>query len=361
MNHVIWAKVGSHPWWPARWGQDDEIEAARKSQGYNPDDPKSGKLVAFLGTNDYGVVRPDNIRPYEANYPSFSLRNKTQKFRLAMEEADSYILRLERPAGEGACMYCGNDSTRESQILVCDNCNNEAHMNCLKPPLKKIPKDEFFCPECIENAPVTVLFAKRKQRAKVNRAAARRAKKEKDSSSSSSSSSKVTVTIPKRKLKGQSRPYRKRKKKGSISFLARAMASNSNDSSESESYDQCTCCGDGGELILCDFNHCPMAYHSICLSQSGPKNSRKWFCPWHFCAVCGIKEKDDNLIRCVSCPLALCRSHAACRGPEDKIDLDKNGFFKCVNCCAENSKAELARTLFNLWSRTLRVWKQGWT
>ena len=48
---------------------------------------------------------------------------------------------------EVKCEVCGRGD-REDEVLLCDGCDNGFHIFCLKPALKKIPDDEWFCERC---------------------------------------------------------------------------------------------------------------------------------------------------------------------------------------------------------------------
>uniref|UniRef100_A0A914VP81 PHD and RING finger domain-containing protein 1 n=1 Tax=Plectus sambesii TaxID=2011161 RepID=A0A914VP81_9BILA len=45
------------------------------------------------------------------------------------------------------CEICGA-ADREDRMLLCDDCDNGYHMECLTPPLNAVPLHEWFCPEC---------------------------------------------------------------------------------------------------------------------------------------------------------------------------------------------------------------------
>merc|ERR1712223_641602 len=45
------------------------------------------------------------------------------------------------------CRICRR-KTDPDRMLLCDGCDRGHHMYCLKPPLKKGPEGEWFCPEC---------------------------------------------------------------------------------------------------------------------------------------------------------------------------------------------------------------------
>lgn len=55
---------------------------------------------------------------------------------------------LKQNCTECACKICGERRNPEN-ILLCDECNGEYHLQCLNPPLSKVPEeDEWYCPSC---------------------------------------------------------------------------------------------------------------------------------------------------------------------------------------------------------------------
>ncbi|XP_029999106.1 histone-lysine N-methyltransferase NSD3 isoform X4 [Sphaeramia orbicularis] len=68
----------------------------------------------------------------------------------------------------------------------------------------------------------------------------------------------------------------------------------------------CFCCGEGGELVMCDRKDCPKAYHLLCLNLTKPPYGR-WECPWHDCSVC--RAPASSL--CDFCPRSFCSDHEA--------------------------------------------------
>lgn len=40
----------------------------------------------------------------------------------------------------------------------------------------------------------------------------------------------------------------------------------------------CFCCGEGGELVMCDRKDCPKAYHLLCLNLTKPPYGKPSFC-----------------------------------------------------------------------------------
>lgn len=53
------------------------------------------------------------------------------------------------PPPEDHCIICS--SAREpTKLLICDGCERVFHLYCLSPPLNKVPRGKWFCPDCIK-------------------------------------------------------------------------------------------------------------------------------------------------------------------------------------------------------------------
>jgi hypothetical protein len=48
--------------------------------------------------------------------------------------------------GFDACAICGDGGS----LLICDGCEGEYHMGCLRPPLKSVPEGNWECDECVD-------------------------------------------------------------------------------------------------------------------------------------------------------------------------------------------------------------------
>ncbi|KAI5062206.1 hypothetical protein GOP47_0022745 [Adiantum capillus-veneris] len=48
---------------------------------------------------------------------------------------------------ENACKVCGSESTKS--MISCSFCTNRFHMSCLQPPLKRMPRNTWYCPSCL--------------------------------------------------------------------------------------------------------------------------------------------------------------------------------------------------------------------
>ncbi|NXM60120.1 UHRF1 ligase, partial [Illadopsis cleaveri] len=76
-----------------------------------------------------------------------------------------------------ACHICGGKQDPEKQ-LMCDECDMAFHIYCLNPPLSRIPDEDWYCPECRNDASEVVLAGEKLKESK---------KKQKMASANSSS------------------------------------------------------------------------------------------------------------------------------------------------------------------------------
>ncbi|NXK67181.1 UHRF1 ligase, partial [Sylvietta virens] len=76
-----------------------------------------------------------------------------------------------------ACHLCGGKQDPDKQ-LMCDECDMAFHIYCLNPPLSRIPDEDWYCPECRNDASEVVLAGEKLKESK---------KKQKMASANSSS------------------------------------------------------------------------------------------------------------------------------------------------------------------------------
>jgi len=99
------------------------------------------------------------------------------------------------------CKICHTKTpTDDESLLLCDKCNCGFHLLCLSPPLSSVPKDAWYCWECLDEQRISE--ERDKERVKINgilqkkmkilnnerRKSTKSSIKSNDSSSSSSSS-----------------------------------------------------------------------------------------------------------------------------------------------------------------------------
>ncbi len=146
---------------------DDVVDEVEKYENKYTVEPRDTDMVCvwFLGSNQLGAVKYDQLLSYADNYHEFHHKSNGKPFLLALEESDGVALRNENPDGTGSCVVC-NTSAKASTIILCDRCNNEYHLKCLNPPLMEVPKEDWFCPTCRKDAPLTIEQSKKEKRKK---------------------------------------------------------------------------------------------------------------------------------------------------------------------------------------------------
>ena len=90
---------------------------------------------------------------------------------------------------------------------------------------------------------------------------------------------------------------------------------------------ECFLCGDGGDLLCCDFGKCRKVYHLHCLGRKMIP-PEKWVCPRHYCTMCSKRA----FVFCDMCPTSYCGKHR-----RDKL-VEVNGQQIC-DSCANNSSS----------------------
>lgn len=70
----------------------------------------------------------------------------TEKCRSGLEE--SHAIMDETSKGSG-CRICHRDDDF-AKMLLCEGCDDEYHIYCLNPPLKSVPKDDWYCGKSIQ-------------------------------------------------------------------------------------------------------------------------------------------------------------------------------------------------------------------
>lgn len=71
---------------------------------------------------------------------------------------------------DARCRICRR-KTDDDNLLLCDGCNLAFHLYCLRPPLKRVPTGDWFCPTC---GPASRALEKRKREERLARSARRR-------------------------------------------------------------------------------------------------------------------------------------------------------------------------------------------
>eukprot|EP00899_Mesostigma_viride_P007423 jgi/Mesvir1/16682/Mv15081-RA.1 len=95
--------------------------------------------------------------------------------------------------------------------------------------------------------------------------------------------------------------------------------------------DVCFICKDGGDLVVCDRRLCPKSYHLSCIGRDDSFLNEKgrWSCGWHFCMGCS-DEHHTVVVRCLTCPAALCKECMDAHPFDLQPDNPKSGL--CADC-----------------------------
>jgi len=197
------------------------------------------------------------------------------------------------------CSCCGDaDHSEANPILLCDGKAHALdevgfHLQCLSPPLARVPKGDWFCPDCVKS----------KQRSKPSRKVSAIATTTKCKAANPSSKKRKTppALASESRLAGKkarpdkrepaapkpaSRPQPCKRKAGASSAAKPpASADSAPAGSGPELADvMCEVCqskADGESMLLCDGVHdAEVGYHMHCLSpplKKAPKG--QWFCP----------------------------------------------------------------------------------
>ncbi|XP_058797408.1 E3 ubiquitin-protein ligase UHRF1-like isoform X2 [Phymastichus coffea] len=115
---------------------------------------------------------------------------------------------LEVNCTECGCVVCGGKNNPHL-ILVCDECEDEYHISCLKPPLLEIPEDDWYCAKCKTDQNEIVKVGQLVRKRPLNKC-------EKVSSKTQKSKTKKEKNVPTKKITTKNIPTVPRNHKGAI-------------------------------------------------------------------------------------------------------------------------------------------------
>jgi PHD-finger len=215
------------------------------------------------------------------------------------------------------CKTCGRNALN-SQFLVCDGCECAYHMNCIKPALKVIPTQDWYCKSCTG--------ASKKKRTKKQ---------------------KKKITVPhehcvacKKILENMvltETPLEIDEAKNESSM------SNLKESDELGPQELCKLCRlreeDDKIFLKCGHAYCPYKFfHVRCLKESQIASEQQlnrpcWYCPSCLCRGCYADKDDENIVLCDGCDDAY---HIYCmKPPRDSVP---KGVWYCVGCNLERAR-----------------------
>ncbi|XP_018646310.1 zinc finger protein, putative [Schistosoma mansoni] len=205
-------------------------------------------------------------------------------------------VRWEKSVEDARCRICRR-KTDDDNLLLCDGCNLAFHLYCLRPPLKRVPTGDWFCPTC---GPASRALEKRKREERLARSARRRKRAlssddeeqlNSDNNEESSGESEVAQKVKRRN------PRSSRSKGGndSSAFNRKRSVSPANRNSASSRnirHDtSCLVCSDStGDIVLC--SNCPNIFHLDC--HDPPLHHIPRGYGWQ-CSICRSNKKRSTI------------------------------------------------------------------
>ncbi|CAH8503608.1 unnamed protein product [Schistosoma turkestanicum] len=205
-------------------------------------------------------------------------------------------VRWEKSVEDARCRVCRR-KTDDDNLLLCDGCNLAFHLYCLRPPLKRVPTGDWFCPTC---RPASRALEKRKREERLARSARRRKHalssddEEQSNSDNNEESSGGSEAAPKTKRRNP-RSFRSKGGNDSGAFnikRSHSPASRNPVSSRNIRHDtSCLVCSDSvGDLVLC--SNCPSVFHLDC--HDPPLHHVPRGDGWQ-CSICRANKKRSTI------------------------------------------------------------------
>lgn len=141
----------------SKW-QSDEVHALLNAEDNNSDEEKGKSEIPEKRAS----VPKAGINVEDKPVRSTSITNEDNKQKNDTEigekhdEDDMACQFCQDDPKIPICVFCGCRSCfgkhSKDQLLICDQCENEYHMFCLKPALNSVPVRKWFCPACKNGA-----------------------------------------------------------------------------------------------------------------------------------------------------------------------------------------------------------------
>ncbi|KDO19850.1 hypothetical protein SPRG_14950 [Saprolegnia parasitica CBS 223.65] len=343
---VVLARVGSHPFWPARMVELEEwVDHVAHRQ-------RKGQIcVYFYGSHNYGWTLRNGLHAFVDDHPSFKSVKKGTKiwtqYTEGLGEAKQAIVTAtainatpfyeriiqkkkdcEVDVPCSGCTKKGGDGLR----LVCDgkSCEKEFHMACLDPPLTTVPEGSWFCPTCAKRQPKPAVEA------------------------TSPTTTKPKATPEAKHMTRKSDASKSRKPDGRKTKASSPPTTTEPLLDDVESEERCFLCGLGGELVVCEFGRCTKVYHQLCLGAYPfpVDDETQWVCPRHTCAISGAREElgaKSTMWHCLRCPLAIDEAVLPNNAALTKMSRREKTLM-CPHCVCPVAKVRLAKFLERIWS-----------
>ncbi|KAJ3687923.1 hypothetical protein LUZ61_017087 [Rhynchospora tenuis] len=219
------------------------------------------------------------------------------------------------------CKICGCNALN-SQVLICDGCECAYHVNCIRPAVKVIPTQYWYCKSCTG--------ASKKKKAQKQK------KKIIEPHEHCGACKKLLESMVFTETPLEPEDARE------------DSVSNVKESDELGPKELCKICGlkeeDNKMFLKCGHQYCPYKYYHInCLKDSQVASEEQanrpcWYCPSCLCRGCYADKDDENIVLCDGCDDAY---HIYCmKPPRDSVP---EGLWYCVGCNLQRARLAMRK------------------
>ena len=167
------ARAKAEGWWPLGPAQTSTQVSGKKQRAAHecmsgvrptaeamvlPDDPE---LPGWTIVQHHNLQRNRKWKTFQG--PNGQSQVKSRAAALQVQKgADPRAIRKKTHTAKKThaavkieCRRCGGDTEKGNELLRCDTpgCGASHHMWCLEPPLARVPKGDWFCPDCDPHEP----------------------------------------------------------------------------------------------------------------------------------------------------------------------------------------------------------------
>tara|TARA_B100000795_G_scaffold231903_1_gene189930 strand:- start:951 stop:1901 length:951 start_codon:yes stop_codon:yes gene_type:complete len=167
------ARAKAEGWWPLGPAQTSTQVSGNKQRAAHecmsgvrpaaeamvlPDDPE---LPGWTIVQHHNLQRNRKWKTFQGPNGQAQVKSRTAALQV-QQSADPRAIRKKthtakktHAAVKIVCRRCGGDTEKGNELLQCDTpgCGASHHMWCLEPPLARVPKGDWFCPDCDPHEP----------------------------------------------------------------------------------------------------------------------------------------------------------------------------------------------------------------
>ncbi|CAJ0945349.1 unnamed protein product, partial [Mesorhabditis belari] len=116
--------------------ESEEDEDEEEEDGEDDDEDEDDEFKLAEKKNKTGIKRKRRPKQVEASESESG------------DDEEEVVKERKKANEESNCKKCLK-SDRWDVLLLCDNCDDAWHTDCLHPPLWYVPDDDWFCPKCL--------------------------------------------------------------------------------------------------------------------------------------------------------------------------------------------------------------------